>query len=263
MPSMRTASANLAVEAKFSYRVSVRGRETLPDAVIISSYQGCMVSNRDVMRDRSRYMQIPEIKKIYARYSRIYDAIFSRWFSPRQRQVIRNLDLKPGQRVLDVGVGTGISLPLYPEYVRVTGVDLSREMLREAQKKTISHRLDHVELLEMDAGYLAFPDRTFDVVIAAFVITVVPDPIRFLAEVHRVSKANGQIVMINHFQSENQFMARLEKWVAPLCTKIGWHSDLALDYLVQQANLHIERMHSFGKVDLWKVVYASNKSSHE
>lgn len=208
-------------------------------------------------------MQIPEIKKIYARYSRIYDAIFSRWFSPRQHHVIRSLNLQPGQRVLDVGVGTGISLPLYPEHVRVTGVDLSREMLREAQKKITSHRLNHVELLEMDAGCLAFPDQTFDVVIAAFVITVVPDPIRFLAEVHRVSKADGQIVMINHFQSENKLMARLEKWAAPLCTKIGWHSDLALDYLVQQANLHIERMHSFGKINLWKVVYASNKSSHE
>src|SRR3712207_3536195 len=108
-------------------------------------------------------MQIPEIKKIYARYSRIYDAIFSRWFSPRQRHVIRNLDLKPGQRVLDVGVGTGISLPLYPEHVQVTGVDLSREMLREAQKKVSSYHLNHVDLLEMDAGYLAFPDYTFDV----------------------------------------------------------------------------------------------------
>lgn len=208
-------------------------------------------------------MQTPEIKKIYARYSRIYDAIFSRWFSPRQRHVIRNLDLKPGQHVLDVGVGTGISLPLYPKDVRVTGVDLSREMLREAQKKVSSYRLDRVDLLEMDAGHLAFPDHTFDVVIAAFVITVVPDPIRFLAEVRRVSKADGRIIIINHFQSENKVMARLEKWAAPLCAKIGWHSDLALDYLVQQANLQIERMYSFSKIDLWKVVYASSKPGVE
>lgn len=208
-------------------------------------------------------MQTPEIKKIYARYSRIYDAIFSRWFSPRQHHVIRNLDLKLGQRVLDVGVGTGLSLPLYPEHVKITGVDLSREMLREAQKKVASYGLKHVELLEMDAGHLAFPAHTFDVVIAAFVITVVPDPIRFLTEVRRVSKADGRIIMINHFQSDNKVMAQLEKWAAPLCTKIGWHSDLALDYLVQQANLQIERMHSFGKVDLWKVVYASSKPGGE
>lgn len=208
-------------------------------------------------------MQTPEIKKIYARYSRIYDAIFSRWFSPRQRHVIRTLELKPGQRVLDVGVGTGISLPLYPDYVRVTGVDLSREMLREAQKKVVAHHLHHAALSEMDAGHLAFPDHTFDVVIAAFVISVVPDPIRFLAEVKRVNKTDGRIIMINHFQSENKLMARLEKWAAPLCTKIGWHSDLALDYLVQTANLHIERMYSFSKIDPWKVVHASNKSTHE
>ena len=203
-------------------------------------------------------MQTPEIKKVYARYSRVYDAIFSRWFYPRQRHVIRALDLGPGQRVLDVGVGTGISLPLYPRQVSVTGVDLSRAMLREAQKKVDDYQLDNVSLMEMDAGHLAFPDNSFDVVMAAFVISVVPDPIRFLDEVKRVSKTDGQIILINHFQSENKLMARLESWASPLCTKIGWHSDLALDYLVQQANLQIERMYSLSKIDLWKVIYAAN-----
>jgi phosphatidylethanolamine/phosphatidyl-N-methylethanolamine N-methyltransferase len=159
---------------------------------------------------------------------------------------------------LDVGVGTGLSLPLYPRHVAVTGVDLSRAMLREAQKKIREHQLDHVSLIEMDAEHLAFPDDTFDVVIGAFVISVVPDPIQFLDEIKRVSKADGQIILINHFQSENKMMARFEKWVSPLCTKIGWHSDLALDYVVQQANLQIERIYSLSKIDLWKVIYATN-----
>jgi phosphatidylethanolamine/phosphatidyl-N-methylethanolamine N-methyltransferase len=203
-------------------------------------------------------MKAPENKKVYARFSRIYDAIFSRWFYPRHRHVIRSLDLGSGQRVLDVGVGTGLSLPLYPRHVAVTGVDLSRAMLWEAQKKVQTYQLDNVSLIEMDAGRLAFPDNTFDVVIGAFVISVVPDPIQFLDEVKRVSKADGQIILINHFQSENKMMARLEKWVSPLCTKIGWHSDLALDYVVQQANLQIERMYSLSKIDLWKVIYATN-----
>lgn len=203
-------------------------------------------------------MQVSEIKKIYGRYSRIYDVIFKRWFYPRQRHVIRSLQIQPGQRVLDLGVGTGFSLPLYPRHAKVVGVDLSRQMLLEARKKIHQDQMSHTSLLEMDAGHLAFPDSTFDFVIAAFVISVVPDPIRTIAEMKRVSKPEGQIVLINHFQSQNRLMARCEEWLSPLCTKIGWHSDLALDYLVQQANLQISRIYSLNKLDLWKVVYAVN-----
>ncbi len=203
-------------------------------------------------------MKASEIKRIYASYSRFYDFIFKRWFYPRQRHAIQALNIERGQRVLDVGVGTGFSLPLYPRHTRVVGVDLSSKMLREAQKQVYQKGLSHVTLMEMDAGHLAFPDSTFDVVIVAFVISVVPDPLQVLAEVKRVSKPEGQIVIINHFQSQNKVMAQLEKWVSPLCTKIGWRSDLALDYLVQHADLQIDRKYSLNKLDLWKVIYATN-----
>jgi phosphatidylethanolamine/phosphatidyl-N-methylethanolamine N-methyltransferase len=203
-------------------------------------------------------MEVGEIKKIYGRYSRIYDFIFKRWFYPRQQHVIRSLQIRPGQRILDVGVGTGFSLSLYPPHAQVMGVDLSRQMLQEARKRIDQDNLQHANLLEMDAGRLAFPDNTFDFVIAAFVLSVVPDPIRVIGEMKRVSKPAGQIVIINHFQSQNRLMARFEEWLSPLCTKIGWHSDLALDYLVQHANLQINRKYSLNKLDLWKVVYAVN-----
>lgn len=203
-------------------------------------------------------MEETEIKRIYASYSRIYDFIFKRWFFPRQQHAIQSLKIHPGQRILDVGVGTGFSLPLYPRHAQVIGVDLSSKMLKEAHKKVQHRRLDHVTLLEMDAAHLAFPDSTFDIVIVAFVISVVPDPIQVLAEIKRVSKPEGQIVIINHFQSQNRLMAQFEKWVSPLCAKIGWRSDLALDYLVQHGNLHIDRKYSLNKVDLWKVIYATN-----
>lgn len=203
-------------------------------------------------------MEVAEIKRIYAHYSRIYDFIFKRWFFPRQQLAIQALDIRPGQRVLDVGVGTGFSLSLYPQHAQVVGVDLSGKMLREARKKVLRERLAHVDLMEMDAAHLAFPDNTFDFVIVAFVISVVPDPIQVLAEIKRVSKPEGQIVIINHFQSQNRIVAQLEKWVSPLCAKIGWRSDLALDYLVQHADLQIDRKYSLNKLDLWKVVYASN-----
>ncbi len=203
-------------------------------------------------------MEETEIKRIYATYSRIYDFIFKRWFFPRQQHAIQSLKIYPGQRILDVGVGTGFSLPLYPRHAQVLGVDLSSKMLREAHKKVQQKRLEHVTLLEMDASHLAFPDSTFDIVIVAFVISVVPDPIQVLAEIKRVSKPEGQIVIINHFQSQNRLMAQLEKWVSPLCAKIGWRSDLALEYLVQHGDLHIDRKYSLNKVDLWKVIYATN-----
>ena len=203
-------------------------------------------------------MEVTEIKRIYAYYSRVYDFIFKRWFFPRQQYAIQALNISPGQRVLDLGVGTGFSLPLYPQHTQVIGVDLSSKMLREARKKVLLERLSHVDLMEMDAAHLAFPDNTFDCVIVAFVISVVPDPLQVLAEIKRVSKPEGQIVIINHFQSQNKMMAQLEKWVSPLCTKIGWRSDLALDYLVQHADLRIDRKYSLNKLDLWKVVYATN-----
>ena len=204
-------------------------------------------------------MQVGEIKKIYGRYARVYDAIFKRWFYPRQKHAIQTLDISPGQRVLDVGVGTGFSLPLYPEHADVIGVDLLSEMIREAQSKVYRERLRHVTLMQMDAERLAFADNVFDYVVAAFVISVVPDPVRFVSELKRVSKPDGQIVIINHFQSENPVMAQLEKWAAPLCTKIGWHSDLRLADLVQNTDLQIERKYSLNKIDLWDVVLATNK----
>src|SRR5262249_8241176 len=196
-------------------------------------------------------MEVTEIKRIYAYYSRVYDFIFKRWFFPRQRHAIASLQIDPGQHILDVGVGTGFSLPLYPQHAQVVGVDLSSKMLQEAQKKVLQKRLTHVALMELDAADLAFPDSTFGFVIIAFVISLVPDPLQLRGESKRGRKPEGQIVIINHFQSHNKVMAQFEKWVSPLCTKIGWRSDLALEYLVQHADLHIDRKYSLNKLDLW------------
>lgn len=203
-------------------------------------------------------MQLPEIKKVYARYARIYDAIFERWFSPRTQHVMQTLNLHPGQRILDVGVGTGLALPLYPKHARVVGIDLSGPMLREARKKVREQHLDHVTLLEMDACRLALCDDSFDVVLAAFVISVVPDPVQMVAEMKRVCKPQGRLVLLNHFQSENRCIARLEAWISPLCEKLGWRSELALNALAQRVDLQIERQYTFRKLDLWKIVLARN-----
>lgn len=203
-------------------------------------------------------METEEIKKIYSSYSSIYDLIFKRFFYPRQRYVIESLNIQPQQRLLDVGVGTGLTLDLYPRHCNVTGIDLSADMLRKAGKKVKTNGFHHVNLLEMDATHLAFSDNTFDYVVATFVMSVVPDPIRVLSEMKRVNKKDGKIIIVNHFLSQNRFLAKIEEFISPLCTKIGWRSDLPLDHLVKEGGLDIDMKYKMKRLDLWKVVLATN-----
>jgi len=201
-------------------------------------------------------MDLDDIKRIYAGYSNVYDYIFKWFFSPRHQHVINSLNIGPHARVLDVGVGTGLSLPLYPRHCQVVGIDLSGDMLKKAWKKVRKHGLTTVSLMEMDASRLAFEDNAFDYVVAAFVISVVPDPVRVISEMKRVAKPDGRIVIINHFQSHNPMVAKVEEWVAPLCRRLGWHSDVDLEDLVARAHLAVDSKYQLNKIDLWKVVYA-------
>lgn len=203
-------------------------------------------------------LKVEDIKKIYSGYSNVYDLIFKRFFYPRQKHVINSMNIKEGDKVLDVGVGTGLSLPLYPKHCEVTGIDLSPEMLEQAEKKVKKYNLSHVKLLEMDASSLSFNDDTFDHVIATFVISVVPDPVKVISEMKRVNKKDGRLVIVNHFQSTNKFFAKIEEFVSPVCTKLGWRSNLALEELVENADLKICQDYKMKKIDLWKVVFADN-----
>jgi phosphatidylethanolamine/phosphatidyl-N-methylethanolamine N-methyltransferase len=112
--------------------------------------------------------------------------------------------------------------------------------------------------MEMDASRLCFQDNIFDHVIATFVISVVPDPVKVIAEMKRVNKKDGNLVIVNHFQSQNRFIAKLEELVSPICKKLGWRSDLALEDLIQNADLEICQDYKMKKIDLWKVVFAVN-----
>jgi phosphatidylethanolamine/phosphatidyl-N-methylethanolamine N-methyltransferase len=199
-----------------------------------------------------------KIKKIYACYSKIYDLVFKRFFFPRQRHVIQSLGIKPGEWVLDVGIGTGLSLSLYPDYCNVVGIDLSESMLKIAAKKVKRNGFGHVWLSEMDALNLAFKDDAFDYVIATFVISVVPNPVKAIEEMKRVSKKKGKIIIINHFQSKRRIIAKMEELISPLCTKVGWRSDLALDYLIKKGNLEIDNHYKLKRLDLWSVIMANN-----
>jgi phosphatidylethanolamine/phosphatidyl-N-methylethanolamine N-methyltransferase len=204
-------------------------------------------------------MNQDQVKTIYSKYSSVYDKIFSHFFFPRIKLGIARSEIGDGDRVIEVGVGTGISLPLYPSGCSVVGIDLTRKMLEKAMEKKEKHKLDHVELLEMDAENMTFEDNTFDHSLAAFVITVVPNPEKMVSEMKRVTKAGGNIVILNHFCSRNPLVSAFEKVFSPLCEKWGWRSDISLDLLSNHCNLHIDHVLKKNKLDPWSIIIATNK----
>jgi phosphatidylethanolamine/phosphatidyl-N-methylethanolamine N-methyltransferase len=205
-------------------------------------------------------MHIEAVKTAYRRYARIYDVIFGAVLQPGRRAVLEALKLKPGDRVLEVGVGTGISLPLYPRDVRITGIDVSREMLEKARARVARAKLSNVDaLLEMDAEAMAFPDASFDKVVAMYVVSVVPRPAKLLEELHRVCRPHGEIFVVNHFQSENPILGKVERALAGFSSQIGFHPDLDLRALVPAArNGDVSRVAFF-----WRMVRLRNGVSHK
>lgn len=205
-------------------------------------------------------MQIEAVKAAYRRYAGIYDAVFGPVLQPGRKAVLDALKLKPGDRVLEVGVGTGLSLPLYPRSVRITGIDVSGDMLEKARRRVARRKLENVDaLLEMDAENMTFADASFDKVVAMYVVSVVPRPAKLLEELHRVCRPDGEIFIVNHFQSENPIVARFERALAGLSSQIGFHTDVDLKSLVPGAhNGDVSRV-----ALLWKMVRLRNGVSHK
>jgi phosphatidylethanolamine/phosphatidyl-N-methylethanolamine N-methyltransferase len=203
-------------------------------------------------------VDIQAIEKAYGRYVKIYDAVFGRMFLPRLRHVIEKLALSPGQSVLEVGVGTGISLPLYPAGVRVVRVDVLDAMLARAKAKLPGINTQSVLLAKMDGRRLAFKDNVFDHSIVAHVVSVADNPHEILKEMQRVTRPGGSIVIINHFRSENPASLVLLKAFGPLCRKLGWHPDFALEPLIARSGLRVEDVYKLHPVDLWKIVWTKS-----
>src|SRR5436305_4930328 len=157
-------------------------------------------------------MQIDAVKAAYRRYAGVYDAVFGPVLQPGRKAVMQALGLRPGDRVLEVGVGTGLSLPLYPRDVRITGIDVSREMLEKAKRRVARHHLANVEaLLEMDAERMSFADASFDKVVAMYVVSVVERPAQLLAALHRACRPHGEIFRVNHVRPDHRSIAAAEQ----------------------------------------------------
>ena len=206
-------------------------------------------------------MQEASTRKIYDIHSMFYDATFGRLVRRRIARAIQHMNIADTDRVLDVGIGTGVSLNYYPNRGRIIGVDLSGGMLREARKKIRERGLTHASVFQADAMKLPFADDTFDHVFISHVISVVSDPYRLVQECQRVCKPGARIVMVNHFQSTNRFVAMIEKWLCPLCTKLGWRSDLALQDLVRRTGVEVDYRYKLEQIDLWETVVMTNNKS--
>lgn len=207
-------------------------------------------------------MQEASTRKIYDFHSGFYDATFGRLVRRRVAKAIGHMDIAPADRVLDLGIGTGQSLHHYPgDRGRVVGVDLSAGMLREARKKIADRRLTNAAVFQADAMRLPFADNTFDHVFISHVISVVSDPYKLVVEAQRVAKPGARIIILNHFQSTNRMVAMVEKWLCPLCTKLGWRSDLPLQDLVRRTGLEVDYRYQLSAVDLWETVVTTNTKS--
>jgi phosphatidylethanolamine/phosphatidyl-N-methylethanolamine N-methyltransferase len=207
-------------------------------------------------------MQEASTQKIYDFHSGFYDATFGRLVRKRIAKAIQHMQIAPDHKILDLGIGTGQSLNYYPgDRGHVVGVDLSAGMLREARKKIQERRLGNAMVFQADAMRLPFADNTFDHVFISHVISVVSDPFKLVMEAQRVAKSGARIVILNHFQSTNRLVAMVEKWLCPLCTKLGWRSDLPLQDLVRRTGLEVDYRYQLSAVDLWETVVTTNNKS--
>jgi phosphatidylethanolamine/phosphatidyl-N-methylethanolamine N-methyltransferase len=199
--------------------------------------------------------------KIYSEFAPLYDKIFGKIFYSRLEQVIENLDIPPGAKVLEVGAGTGTSFPAYPTHCNVIGIDLAPDMLARARQKIEDNGWAHLKVLEMNALDLKFSDNTFDYVMAFHVVTVVPDPVRMITEAKRVCKPGGKIVVVNHFTSDFPLLGSLTEALDPLTRWLGWRTDLRLKPFIETTHLSVERVYKLSKASLYTVLLGRNEKN--
>jgi phosphatidylethanolamine/phosphatidyl-N-methylethanolamine N-methyltransferase len=164
------------------------------------------------------------------------------------------MGIRPGDRVLEVGVGTGINAGLYPRDCSITGIDLSGSMLEKARDRVARKGIRNVRLLEMDAADLKFADADFDIVYAPYLISVVPDPVAVAREMRRVCRPGGRIVFLNHFRSSSAIVASIERAISPFTVHIGFKSDLDLPAFLAQAELKPVSIEKVNVPRIWSLV---------
>ena len=192
------------------------------------------------------------VEGVYDKLAKVYDLIFGPTLHPGRLQAIERMNIQPGERVLEVGVGTGINLSLYPKDAAITGIDYTASMLEKARERAA--RMENTRLLQMDAADLKFADNSFDIVYAPYLISVVPDPVKVAQEMRRVCRPGGRIIFLNHFLSPNPLLSRIERWISPFTIHIGFKSDLDLPAFLAQADLQPKSIEKVNFPKIWSLV---------
>jgi phosphatidylethanolamine/phosphatidyl-N-methylethanolamine N-methyltransferase len=213
-----------------------------------------------VQNKQSETMDLHDTIRTYRLFSGSYDIVFGPVFHPGRKEAVRIANDRPGQRILEAGVGTGLSLPHFRPDSRVTGIDVSEEMLAKARRRAQQLQLSHVEGLHvMDAENLEFADNSFDAVLALYVASVVPNPARFAAEMRRVCIPGGTIVVVNHFTSENPLVRFMEKRLARAARHIGFHADFPYETFRRDSRLSIREVRPSNLFGYWKLLRCVNE----
>ena len=194
------------------------------------------------------------VEGVYDKLAAVYDLIFGPTLHPGRIQAIQRMNIQPGERVLEVGVGTGINLSLYPKQATVTGIDFSSSMLEKARERAARKGLRNMRLLQMDAADLKFADDSFDIVYAPYLISVVPDPVKVAREMRRVCRPGGRIIFLNHFLSPNLVLSRAERIISPFTIHIGFKADLDLPAFLAQADLQPVSIEKVNWPRIWSLV---------
>jgi phosphatidylethanolamine/phosphatidyl-N-methylethanolamine N-methyltransferase len=194
------------------------------------------------------------VEAVYEKLASVYDLAFGPALQPGRRRALQRMNIQPGERVLEVGVGTGINLSLYPRPSSVTGIDFSSSMLEKARERVAREGLRNLRLLQMDAADLKFADDSFDIVYAPYLISVVPDPVKVAREMRRVCRPGGRIVFLNHFLSPNLFVSRVERLISPFTIHIGFKADLDLPAFLAQADLQPVSIEKVNVPRIWSLV---------
>jgi phosphatidylethanolamine/phosphatidyl-N-methylethanolamine N-methyltransferase len=194
------------------------------------------------------------VERVYQNIARVYDYTYGPTLHPGRIEAIEKMRIRPGTQVLEVGVGTGINLGMYPRTAKVTGIDLSSRMLEKAKKRIAEKGLANCDVAEMDATKMTFADNSYDVVYAPYVISVVPDPVAVAKEMYRVCRRGGRVVILNHFKSFNPLMSKIERAISPMTVHIGFTADLDLPKFLDQADLRPVSIEKVNVPKIWTLI---------
>lgn len=194
------------------------------------------------------------MERVYSNYARYYDLFFDEILKPGRREAVQALDVTSGQHVLEVGIGTGLSIPYYPDGCSITGIDISEDMLKQAKEKLEENGGKSITLQRMDASFLSFESERFDRVLVPYLISVVPDPIKVVSEIIRVCKKGGLIVFVNHFQNSNPIIALFETCLSPVSRFVGFRLDLPMESVIDHSPLKVERIERVNLFGLWHLI---------